>query len=198
MKASYEAEGWEFLENVGVPAEDGVFMASMSTNGMSTDASLTAIGVDGANRVERKYSSEEFLFLVAGFQSPTSGRSYSLVFKRPRAAGEKWWSVWMTEGKIPEEKIALGPGEKKAVAISRSGSIRLGVLVREALEMKRSLEAKDNSTGGVYLTQEESGKYVGTYHSASVVFDLTLGREFTVENRSPVASEVVVFLDPTP
>lgn len=195
-RVAFEAEGWEFLENVGVPVEDGVFMASMSTGGMSTNASVAAVGVDGTNRVEKKFSSEQTLFLVAGFQSPTSGKSDCMVFRRQRPAEEKWWSIWMTEGKVPEEEVTLGPGEKRTLSISREGSVRLGVLVREALDMKRSLEGKDGSNAGVYLTQGGSGKYVGTYHSASVAFDLASGREFTVENRSSVRSDILVYLGP--
>jgi hypothetical protein len=63
--------------------------------------------------------------------------------------------------------------------------------------MRKADDAGD-ANAIVFLTQSVSGKRVGTYYSASVLFDLSSGREFVVENKSSIASDVVVYSDPSP
>jgi hypothetical protein len=80
MRSVYESQGWEFVENVGGPVEDGIFMTSMT----SGTGSITAFGVDGANRQSKEYASDSLVYRVASFQSPKTGASYSMVFRKKR------------------------------------------------------------------------------------------------------------------
>ena len=74
--------------------------------------------------------------------------------------------------------------------------MRIGALVREADEMKASIDKSRDLEACVYLEQISTKKYVGTYYSASVVFDVSKEQEFIVRNRSSVSTDVLVFRDP--
>ena len=101
-------------------------------------------------------------------------------------------------GKEVVQTVKLAAREKKPLVISGDSRVRLGVLVREVEEMKSRLKQDGDESGGVFLTQSASGKYIGTYYSASELFTLSEGRDFVVENRSPVASDVLVYRDLEP
>lgn len=103
----------------------------------------------------------------------------------------------MTTEKTVLEEVSLLPGEKKTVLIPGSGIRRLGILVREVSRMRKADDAGD-ANAIVFLTQSVSGTRVGTYYSASVLFDLSLSREFSVENMSSIASDVAVYSSSSP
>lgn len=114
--------------------------------------------------------------------------------KTPRA--DEWWVPMTAPGKTVIKVLQLEPHEKKSLVIEGTGKTRLGVLVRRVWEMKEDLGKSGNSRGGVFLTQDAAGNYVGTAYSASNLFDLALGRSFTIENRSNTGTDVVVYSDP--
>ena len=99
----------------------------------------------------------------------------------------------MPSGRAAVQSVTLAPHEKKTLTISGEGEVRLGLLVREALEMKRLKDRDGEGSGEVFLTQVSSKEYVGTYYSASLLFALSDGTEFEIENRSPVVSDVLVY-----
>jgi hypothetical protein len=103
--------------------------------------------------------------------------------KKP--ASEQWWLSMTAPGKTFIEIVKLEPGEKKAFVLRLTGQQRLGVLVREVEKMKEG--------GDVVLTQTSSQKFIGTYYSASFLFDMQSGTKFTIENRSSVGSDVAVY-----
>jgi hypothetical protein len=94
------------------------------------------------------------------------------------------------------ETMTLSSGQKKSLIVHEGGLIRIGILVREIESMKRSVQKSSSPDAVAYITQNASGKHIGTYYSASTTFDLSLGKEFTVENRSSVASDIAVYSDP--
>ena len=114
------------------------------------------------------------------------------------AQEDPWWTSMTSARNEVVQVMTLAPHEKKSLVISGNGQVHLGVLVREVEEMRTRLHQAGDDRGGVFLTQNNSGKYVGTYYSASVQFLLSEGTEFSVENRSPVASDVLVYQDPDP
>jgi hypothetical protein len=109
----------------------------------------------------------------------------------------EWWTSMTSPGKTIIEVVNLGPNEKKSFSIQGVGQKQLGILVREVDEMKSRSNKDENDQGGMYLTQSSSGKYIGTYYSASTLFDLSNGVDFIVENRSPIASDILVYSEPT-
>jgi hypothetical protein len=114
-----------------------------------------------------------------------------------RNAEDDWWTSMTSPGKTMLEVTKLAPHEKKSLSIGRTGTVRLGVLVRQVFEMKKSLE-ESRENRGVFLSQNSSDKYVGTAYSASVLFDMSFGQDFTLENRSSIACDVAVYFEPQP
>jgi hypothetical protein len=120
----------------------------------------------------------------------------SCIKAKPPSDEVNWWDPLLRQGKTPIVSFRILPGETKNLKIQGNGEMRIGALVREADEMKASIDKSRDLEACVYLEQISTKKYVGTYYSASVVFDVSKEQEFIVRNRSSVSTDVLVFRDP--
>lgn len=79
-KRKWEAEGWAFLEAVGIedPAAEEVAFDSSETA-----RSITAFAFDGSERRKKEYLQTDSRYLVVTMGS-RSGATYSLVFRKPK------------------------------------------------------------------------------------------------------------------
>ncbi|MDX2109308.1 MAG: hypothetical protein SFY80_03605 [Verrucomicrobiota bacterium] len=99
----------------------------------------------------------------------------------------QWWTNLKSPEDIVIQSFMLKHGESKIVNVEGNGIMRLGVLVREGYEM-----CQENK-GSILLKQRSTGVYVGTAFSASVIFDLSLGREFIINNQSSIDTDVLIY-----
>jgi hypothetical protein len=116
------------------------------------------------------------LLVVAGCGKPSEGKP-------------EWWLDMLTQDKTPLRTVVLKPGAEIIVDIDAIGEQRLGLLIKQADELRQAPVDRQL----VILKQQATGKYVETYYSASDLFNLSLGRSFIVRNRSQISVDAVLY-----
>jgi len=81
-KAKWQAEGWSYVETVGVPVAEAESVSHLNSD---TARSMRAFGSDGISQTNKQYSQNERLYLV-DTMAAKDGRTYSLVFQKTKTA----------------------------------------------------------------------------------------------------------------
>jgi len=107
----------------------------------------------------------------------------------------EWWHPMQGTQNAVLEIFELAPGETKKINVKGAGTLRLGLLVKQVKELRAIEDKNGDGSALIYFQQVSSKKRVGTYFSASVLFDMSLGDSFEIQNKSPISTDVAVFRD---
>jgi hypothetical protein len=80
-KKRWQAEGWSYVETVGVPTDGAESMSFLKSDNAR---SISAVAFDGMQRTKKVFPQEEHLYLVVTMGK--ADKTYALVFRRGKAA----------------------------------------------------------------------------------------------------------------
>lgn len=108
---------------------------------------------------------------------------------------EEWWYIhidYMKNSFIAEYEIDANSAVQ--FDIDCSGSRKIGVLVKQALELVEINKTYDFPYASeVILIQNKTGTYIGTNYSAGTLFDLDQSDNFVIMNQTDILLNIALY-----